>query len=75
MMPYEIPEGVELPEGLKDGDEFDALATFKLTKDGKAKLMAIDGHKVSHEKGKDGDNKEKYMDGAESRAREAMGYG
>lgn len=73
MMPYEIPEGVELPEGLKEGDEFDALATFKLTKDGKVKLTAIDGHKVGHDKDKKDDDD--YVKGAEGRAREAMGYG
>lgn len=72
-MPYAIPEGVELPEGIKAGEEFDVLATFEMTKDGKVRLMAIDGHKVSHGKGDDdGDGKE-YRKGAEARAGEAMG--
>lgn len=40
-----MPEGFELPEGVKEGDEFDAVGTFVMSK-GSLTLKAVDGSPI-----------------------------
>lgn len=46
---FDLPEGMEVPEGIKAGDEFDVLATVKLTDGGKLQIVALDENPVSDE--------------------------
>lgn len=41
-MKITIPAGFELPEGISEGDEFEATITLKLGEDGTATLVALD---------------------------------
>jgi hypothetical protein len=40
---FTIPEGVEIPENLKEGEAFQTMATIVLGKSGKAEVIEIDG--------------------------------
>jgi len=40
---FTIPEGVEIPENLKEGEAFQTMATIVLGKGGKAEVIEIDG--------------------------------
>lgn len=40
---FTIPEGVEIPENLKEGEAFQTMATVVLGKGGKAEVIEIDG--------------------------------
>jgi hypothetical protein len=42
-MEFDAPEGFEMPEGLAEGDTFDAMATLKLGEEGKLVLVSLDG--------------------------------
>jgi hypothetical protein len=46
---FPIPEGFQPPEGTKQGDEFQALATLKVDEDGDLCLLALDGAEVKPE--------------------------
>ena len=43
MPSFTLPEGVEIPENLKEGEAFQTMATIVLGKNGKAEFMEIDG--------------------------------
>jgi hypothetical protein len=43
MPSFTIPEGVEIPENLKEGEAFQTMATIVLGKGGKAEVIEIDG--------------------------------
>ena len=43
MPSFTIPEGVEIPENLKEGEAFQTMATIVLGKNGKAEFIEIDG--------------------------------
>ena len=40
---FTLPEGVEIPENLKEGEAFQTMATIVLGKNGKAEVIEIDG--------------------------------
>ena len=40
---FTLPEGVEIPENLKEGEKFQTMATIVLGKNGKAELCEVDG--------------------------------
>lgn len=40
---FTLPEGVEIPENLKEGEAFQTMATIVLGKGGKAEVVEIDG--------------------------------
>lgn len=40
---FTLPEGVEIPENLKEGEAFQTMATIVLGKGGKAEVIEIDG--------------------------------
>ena len=40
---FTLPEGVEIPENLKEGEAFQTMATIVLGKNGKAEFIEIDG--------------------------------
>lgn len=43
---FELPKDLTLPDQISSNGEFDALATIKIKKDGKACLVAIDGYRM-----------------------------
>ena len=43
MPSFALPEGVEIPENLKEGEAFQTMATIVLGKNGKAEFIEIDG--------------------------------
>lgn len=43
MPKFMLPEGVEIPENLKEGEAFQTMATIILGKGGKAELIEVDG--------------------------------
>ena len=43
MPSFTLPEGVEVPENLKEGEAFQTMATIVLGKNGKAEFIEIDG--------------------------------
>jgi hypothetical protein len=65
---FTIPEGVEIPENLKEGEAFQTMATIVLGKGGKAEVIEIDGMVIpgyeSKSKGKKmaerGEDEEEY---------------
>ena len=49
-----LPEGVEVPEHLKEGVTFQTMATIVLKKNGKAMLVEVDGQPIAGYEGKKG---------------------
>ena len=49
-----LPEGVEVPENLKEGEKFQTMATIVLKKNGKAMLVEVDGQPIAGYEGKKG---------------------
>ena len=43
MPSFTLPEGVEIPENLKEGEAFQTMATIVLGRNGKAEFIEIDG--------------------------------
>jgi len=43
MPSFTLPQGVEIPENLKEGEAFQTMATIILGKGGKAEVIEIDG--------------------------------
>jgi hypothetical protein len=43
MPSFTLPEGVEIPENLKEGEAFQTMATIVLGKNGQAEFIEIDG--------------------------------
>ena len=43
MPSFTLPEGVEIPENLKEGEALQTMATIVLGKNGKAEFIEIDG--------------------------------
>ena len=51
---FTLPEGVEVPENLKEGEKFQTMATIVLKKNGKAMLVEVDGQPIAGYEGKKG---------------------
>ena len=47
----DVPEGFEVPEGVKSGDTFEAMTTYRLDKDGRLCVQEIEGNPLPGEKG------------------------
>lgn len=43
---FQLPEGVEIPDGKKMGDTFQAMATFKIMDKGMGELTQVDGESI-----------------------------
>ena len=68
MPKFKMPEGVEVPEGLMSGDQFQVVATVVLGDGGKAELIEVDGMPIAGYEGKAKGKREKpdeYEDGEE----------
>jgi hypothetical protein len=50
---FPVPEGFEVPTGVKQGDEFTVLASLKMDEDGDLQLTKIDGIPVKGESEED----------------------
>ena len=55
---FMLPEGVEVPENLKEGEKFQTMATIVLKKNGKAMLVEVDGQPIAGYEGKKGKEEE-----------------
>jgi hypothetical protein len=65
---FTLPEGVEIPENLKEGEAFQTMATIVLGKGGKAEVIEIDGVAIAGYEGK----KPKYREGEEEEEDDEM---
>ena len=66
MPKFKMPEGVEVPEGLMSGDQFQVVATVVLGDGGKAELIEVDGMPIAGYEGKGRKEKsDEYEDGEE----------
>ena len=64
MPKFKMPEGVEVPEGLMSGDQFQVVATVVLGDGGKAELIEVDGMPIAGYEGKGRKEKsDEYEDG------------
>ena len=67
---FTLPEGVEVPENLKEGEKFQTMATIVLKKNGKAMLVEVDGQPIAGYEGKkgkeEGEEEEVVEEGAAS---------
>lgn len=62
MPKFMLPQGVEIPENLMEGEAFQTMATLVLGKGGKAELIEVDGVAIP---GYEKKAKEKKMKGGE----------
>jgi hypothetical protein len=67
---FMLPEGVEVPENLKEGEKFQTMATIVLKKNGKAMLVEVDGQPIAGYEGKE----EEDMDVEEDAASGKKGF-
>lgn len=45
-----VPEGFDVPEGIKPGDTFEAMSTYRLKEDGGLCLEAVEGNELPGKK-------------------------
>lgn len=69
---FTLPEGVEIPENLKEGEAFQTMATIVLGAGGKAEVVEIDGVAIS---GYEKKSKGKKMAEYEEEGEEGEGEG
>lgn len=50
MIYIDAPDGFDMPEGVKVGKEFEAVASLTMTKDGRICLKKLDGIEIGGEK-------------------------
>lgn len=73
MPKFMLPEGVEIPENLAEGEAFQTMATIVLGKGGKAELIEVDGvaipgyEKAAKEKKMKADYAEDQAEGGEEK--------
>lgn len=72
MPKFMLPDGVEIPEGLKGGDRFQVVATLVLGDGGKAELVEVDGAPIAGYEG-NGKKDEADKEGPEHESMEAEG--
>ncbi len=58
MIYLDAPDGFSLPEGVKPGAKFEAVASLTMGKDGRICLKELDGKEVGSEKEEDDDESE-----------------
>ena len=69
---FNQPAGFKIPDGVKAGDKFDAMATLEVDEDGKLCLHQVDGTDVQdeHEPAAEGSDEEESMETPEEEATE-----
>jgi len=72
---FTIPEGVEIPENLKEGEAFQTMATIVLGKGGKAEVIEIDGMVIPGYEGKKSKGKKMAERGEEEYEEEQVAEG
>lgn len=70
---FTLPEGVEIPENLKEGEAFQTMATIVLGKGGKAEVIEIDGVAIAGYEGKKPKYREEEEEGEGEVEMEAEG--
>jgi len=63
MPKFMLPEGVEVPEGLKAGDRFQVVSTLVYGDGGKAELVEVDGVPIAGYEKESEDSDEGEMEG------------
>lgn len=63
MASFPTPEGFEIPEGTKEGDTFDAMATLRLDAGGRLTLVSLEGHECGSGEGEESDDEEEGPEG------------
>lgn len=64
MPSFPIPEGFEIPEGLKEGDTFEAMAELQVESDGKVSIVSLEGCECEDEMdGEDDESEDEYGKG------------
>lgn len=73
---FDIPEGLEVPEGVAPGDEFEMVATFEWEEDGgKLCLKAVGGIPVGDDKKEAGEDEDATFAGSvASKFKQMEGY-
>lgn len=70
MHSFLTPEGFEVPQGLKEGDTFEAMAEFQIDSDGKLTLVGVEGCECECDCGCEGeDEEEEGSDGEYSKGK------
>lgn len=55
MHSFSTPEGFEIPQGLKEGDTFEAMAEFQIDSDNQLTLVSLEGCECEDEEDEDED--------------------
>lgn len=63
MIYIDAPDGFSLPEGVKPGAKFEAVASLTMGKDGRICLKELDGFEVGSEKGEDDEDEKEDSGG------------
>ena len=58
MASFPTPEGFEIPEGTKEGDTFEAMATLRLDAGGRLTLVNLEGHECGCGMGEEGEEED-----------------
>jgi hypothetical protein len=77
MPKFMLPEGVEIPEGVKMGDRFQVVSTLVMKDGGKVEMVEVDGVPIAgyEKEGKEEKGEEYEGDGEESAVVEERGPG
>ena len=69
MHSFPTPEGFEVPQGLKEGDTFEAMAEFQIESDGKLTLVGVEGCECECDCGWEGEDEDEGSDGEYSKGK------
>lgn len=69
MHSFPTPEGFEVPQGLKEGDTFEAMAEFQIESDGKLTLVGVEGCECECDCGCEGEDEDEGSDGEYSKGK------
>lgn len=69
MHSFPTPEGFEVPQGLKEGDTFEAMAEFQIESDGKLTLVGVEGCECECDCGCEDEDEDEGSDGEYSKGK------
>mgnify|MGYP000087085916 CR=1 FL=1 len=69
MHSFPTPEGFGVPQGLKEGDTFEAMAEFQIESDGKLTLVGVEGCECECDCGCEGEDEDEGSDGEYSKGK------
>lgn len=63
---FRLPEGIEIPEGIKPGDSLEFMAEFKVEQNGEVCLVGVEGTKLpGYSEKSNGENGEEVVEETE----------